>query len=1339
MFAHQSAITPVTIAKEITQPGARLAPTTLKRHPSLPGGLSHHSKVVRLMSWSLLLLLLTMSKHLQLNTRSLNTSHHLIKSYVEQRNIDALSLTETFEIKTATTETFEIKDNPLKNSFKIAPLPRPGTFRGGVAALYRCDVKFWPRNDLRLDGLEATWYETIHKGTRYLVGTVYIPGGSLQALSALDRVLSKIDADMPLLLMGDFNSRHLAWEHWHRRQPPYSSAFKMGEAVLGICSEHKLTIGNDGRHTRDEAGRLSAPDLTLYRGLDVTWDVDHITRLNSDHLPIIISLPKVQCASHTKWDIRRADWNLYERECNSTFDNFHEATEHLDPHETASKLSKCFKDAADKSLQTRRITKHSKGFMTEELKKLLQKARDAQRKYKKRSDTFNRRAYLEAVEIYTTKFHEAGESHEKELYKSLSVGDPSMWAKISTIKGHARASIQPLKDGQGKVHFKDEEICNILIAHHVNPPPQTDRDMEWFHLVNTEYLNIVARESENLEPSPEDIHNRDITKTETTAAIRDMKNSPGPDGVLPELVKKAGPKAETHVLSTYQKCFEQGIFPDPWKRENRLFIPKPDKLDYNVSKAYRGVAMTDVPGKGYERVLTHRITDWISESYNWDPAQFAYRKHHSVTQGIMFYVLTVILGWHQGKDTVTAFVDLEGAFDRVWREAIIYQLYQAGLRGRLLMSIVSFLKNRMVRCLVNGHISDWLCALLGVPQGSVLAPILFLFFIRDLGLQLRCHMSFADDLTLSNTCYTINECIVNTEEDLKLVKAWCFKWGQHYHKTEVMFHTKQSATENRAVIDNGHVVPQVRTRKLLGVIIDKDLNFKDQIEYAAGKAESSLNAINRLLGVTSTEVGLLLAKSLATAHIERTYPAWCFTTASLKPIEKFHRRVLLRCTGAMASTSTSQLEVFCNTLPVALKLQELVLLEYARLCRIPGNHPLKMLLNSLLIDNDFIKAKINSPAHTISHLIATTHLKPHTVQPILEVPLKQLLEFRPPQVVMGPALGAAGNRTREQITAARQHTIQTLAGFGDDEVLAFTDGSALGNPGPCGAAAVIYLEGIKSSPIILNKSVALVGTSYLGELEGINMATEYIDQATINPKSLSIFVDCSSAISSASQCRQRDSHQDVVNSIQSHTNSMIHKGCSITYHKIAAHVNLEPNEIADKKAKEAAVAAKSTTHVDISWQTFKALVRQATTKLWQRQWDRQNEQRLAHLCFPKVVQAKLKTGLHRAASSARIRLISSHSRLADHMHKIGLSSTAECSCGTDRQTPRHILLDCPEIENHRQHMIDTIERAYIRNEVRLHNRTITMKDILAPNHGTLTNLEIHAAFAKFTQTCPFKI
>ena len=114
--------------------------------------------------------------------------------------------------------------------------------------------------------------------------------------------------------------------------------------------------------------------------------------------------------------------------------------------------------------------------------------------------------------------------------------------------------------------------------------------------------------------------------------------------------------------------------------------------------------------------------------------------------------------------------------------------------------------------------------------------------------------------------------------------------------------------------------------------IDKNLTFKDQIDYATSKAESALNSISSIIKLTKTELALMLSKCLATVHIERTFPAWCSTKANLKPIEQLYRRVLVRSTGAMSSTATADLEVFCNTLPCQERLTEVVLLEYAQTC-----------------------------------------------------------------------------------------------------------------------------------------------------------------------------------------------------------------------------------------------------------------------------------------------------------------------------------------------------------------------------------------------------------------------
>ena len=91
-------------------------------------------------------------------------------------------------------------------------------------------------------------------------------------------------------------------------------------------------------------------------------------------------------------------------------------------------------------------------------------ARDAHRKYKWKSDTFNRKAYLEAVEIYTSQFHKAREDYEKNLCESLKPSDPELWKKIGHIKGQSKPIIQPLEDVNGQYQFSDKEICKVLVS-----------------------------------------------------------------------------------------------------------------------------------------------------------------------------------------------------------------------------------------------------------------------------------------------------------------------------------------------------------------------------------------------------------------------------------------------------------------------------------------------------------------------------------------------------------------------------------------------------------------------------------------------------------------------------------------------------------------------------------------------------------------------------------------------------------------------------------------------------------------------------------------------------------
>jgi ribonuclease HI len=397
-------------------------------------------------------------------------------------------------------------------------------------------------------------------------------------------------------------------------------------------------------------------------------------------------------------------------------------------------------------------------------------------------------------------------------------------------------------------------------------------------------------------------------------------------------------------------------------------------------------------------------------------------------------------------------------------------------------------------------------------------------------------------------------------------------------------------------------------------------------------------------------------------------------------------------------------------------------------------------MTKLLSDEVFINSPISSPAHTIAHLLSVSKLNLHRIEQVADISLQETLDFKAPNTNLGPSLGAAGSRTDSQIKKARSHTLEVLASIPDGQPIAFTDGSALGNPGPCGAASILYTAGMKSEPVELTKSIAKSGTSYLGELWGIALTLEFVNDIIHTPERLDIFVDCTSAIASCTEVRPHVSHQSLIQSIQNISNQLSNRNCSITYHKVAAHVNIEPNERADKCAKTAAKSAADLPASEtVTWQDCRQQVKSFVTQVWQRQWNRLGQQRLLHRCYPTVKYSRHRSGLTRRASSAKIRLLSGQNCLAEHLHRIKFKASPNCPCGSDRQDTNHIILHCPSLLDQRNSLVNDIDYLYHKHNVPPYKRSMSLIDILAPQHDMKTNTEIDHAFSKFIQNCPFKI
>ncbi len=143
---------------------------------------------------------------------------------------------------------------------------------------------------------------------------------------------------------------------------------------------------------------------------------------------------------------------------------------------------------------------------------------------------------------------------------------------------------------------------------------------------------------------------------------------------------------------------------------------------------------------------------------------------------------------------------------------------------------------------------------------------------------------------------------------------------------------------------------------------------------------------------------------------------------------------------------------------------------------------------------------------------------------------------------------------------------------------------------------------------------------------------------------------------------------------------------------------------------------------------------------WQRAWDREEAGREVHEFFPAVPKDNLVSHMDRKLESAMIRAITGHNRLNHHMHKIGLQESPCCDCGNQRQTVRHILLECGDLTHHREHMIEKIELIYVKHQTPYWERTLDLQTLLSPDHSNAsTRHDIIRVVAGFLGASKYKL
>ena len=370
-------------------------------------------------------------------------------------------------------------------------------------------------------------------------------------------------------------------------------------------------------------------------------------------------------------------------------------------------------------------------------------------------------------------------------------------------------------------------------------------------------------------------------QTNTEEVLKRLKElnpskSCGPDDLPPRLLRELAHELAEPITTLFNASLRTSSVPADWKTANITSVFK--KGSKKIAENYRPVSLTCILCKMLESIVRVAVMEHLSRNNLISDKQYGFLPGRSTTLQLLKYIDFCTGAIVNNKHVDSVYLDFSKAFDSVPHRRLLGKLESYGIRGPLLGWIRDFLSDRTQRVVINGECSASDPVVSGVPQGSVLGPLLFVIYINDLPDMLNspCLM-FADD---SKVFRTINsdEDMAALQKDLEALEEWSRTWLLRFHpgKCKVI-----SIGESTGAHVCGHPYKLLETNlehigeeKDLGVYVDCDLKFESHVAEQVKKASAMLGLIRRSFTSLSANIVLPLFKCFVRHHLENNAVVW---------------------------------------------------------------------------------------------------------------------------------------------------------------------------------------------------------------------------------------------------------------------------------------------------------------------------------------------------------------------------------------------------------------------------------------------------------------------------------
>ena len=516
-------------------------------------------------------------------------------------------------------------------------------------------------------------------------------------------------------------------------------------------------------------------------------------------------------------------------------------------------VQKSFEKCFPLVVKSRKAVK-DKSWMTQGLRKSSVVKNRLYFKFLKTKSLINEMKYKKYKNVFTKLIKVAETSYYSEMLDRRKNDIKSLWSNLNSIcnpKTQTNRGCTGIKiDDTDNIINDPKLISNYFNASYANigvnlvtKLPATSSHFSQFlgnPLVNSMVCSITC-------------------KDEILKIVKGLKNkkSCGTDNITTSILKQCIPEFIDPLVHIFNMSLSTGIFPS--KLKIAKVIPLYKKGDNKIISNYRPISLLSVFSKILEKLMFNRLMSFLNKYnvlYNY---QFGFRKNYSSSLALI-EVTNMIYNCLDKKEYVLGlYLDLQKAFDTVNHDVLLAKLFHYGVRGNLYDWFASYLSNRIQFTVVNGHESSILPVNCGVPQGSILGPLLFLIYINDvssISSEAKIQL-FANDSNLFVSNSDVRILFERANDMLSRLQGWLLanKLSINYEKTYYMIFTPTKHLIDydmnlfKLYIGN-YIIPRSNCVKYLGVQLDDTLSWKPHILYLEKK-------IKRFIGIFYKRRGLL--------------------------------------------------------------------------------------------------------------------------------------------------------------------------------------------------------------------------------------------------------------------------------------------------------------------------------------------------------------------------------------------------------------------------------------------------------------------------------------------------